>query len=167
MHLVRERAHEFGVRGIDRDALWFDLAAAVERKNQIIQGIIDGIYGWVNKSDRITFMRGQAEFTSPVDIRVDGQMLTAEKGIIATGSRAADVRISGLDEVGYITNREALNLEKLPASLIVIGGGYVGIEFAQMYARYGTKVTLLSRSPRLMRHEEPELSQALADVLVA
>lgn len=167
MHLVRERAHEFGVRGIDKNALWFDLAAAVERKNQIIQGIIDGIYGWVNKSDRITFIRGQAEFTSPVDIRVGGRTITAEKSIIATGSRAADVQIPGLQDVGYITNRQALQLEHLPASLIVIGGGYIGVEFAQMYARYGTKVTLLSRSPRLMRHEEPELSQALADILIS
>lgn len=167
MHLVCERAHEFGVRGIDKNDLWFDLAAAVERKNQIVQGIIDGIYGWVNKSHRITFMRGQAEFTSPVDIRVDGRTIMAAKSIIATGSRAADVQIPGLQDVGYITNRQALQLEQLPASLVVIGGGYIGVEFAQMYARYGTKVTLLSRSPRLMRHEEPELSQALADILVA
>ena len=165
MHLVRERAHEFGVRGIDTDALWFDLAAAVERKNQIIQGIIDGIYGWVNKSDHLTFIRGQAEFISPVDIRVDGRTVTAAKSVIATGSRTADVQIPGLREVGYITNYEALQLERLPASLVIIGGGYIGVEFAQMYARYGTKVTLLSRSPRLMRHEEPELAQALADIL--
>lgn len=167
MHLVRERAHEFGVRGIDRDALWFDLPVAVARKNQIIQGIIDGIYGWVSKSDRITFMRGQAEFTSPVDICVDGRTITAARSIIATGSRTADVQIPGLRDVGYITNREALQLERLPTSLVVIGGSYIGVEFAQMYARYGTKVTLLSRSPRLMRHEEPELSHALADILTS
>lgn len=167
MHLVRDRAHEFGVRGVDPSALWFDLATAVARKNQIIQGVIDGIYGWVNQSDRITFMRGRAEFVSPVDIRVDGRTITAEKSIIAAGSRTADVQIPGLREVGCITNYEALQLGKLPSSLIVIGGGYVGVEFAQMYARYGTKVTLLSRNPRLMRHEEPELSQVLADILLA
>lgn len=167
MHLIRDRAHEFGVRGVDPSALWFDLAAAVARKNQIIQGVIDGIYGWVNQSDRITFMRGRAEFVSPVDIRVDGRTITAGKSIIAAGSRTADVQIPGLREVGCITNYEALQLGKLPSSLIVIGGGYVGVEFAQMYARYGTKVTLLSRNPRLMRHEEPELSQVLADILLA
>ena len=69
MHLVRYRAHEFGVRGIDKEALWFDLAAAMARKDKIVQGIIDGIYDWVNKSDQITFIRGRAEFTLPVDIR--------------------------------------------------------------------------------------------------
>ena len=167
MRLVRDRAAEFGVRGVDPDALWFDLPATVARKDQIIQGIIDGIYGWVNKDENITFIRGRAEYTSPVDIRVDGQMIGAEKSIIATGSRTADVRIPGLAEVGYITNYEALQLQELPSSLIIIGAGYVGVEFAQMYSRFGARVTLLSRSPRIMRHEEPELSEWLGKLLTA
>lgn len=167
LHLVRDRAHEFGVRGIDTNAVWFDLAAAVKRKNQIVQGIIDGIYGWVNKSDHITFIRGQAEFTSPVDIRVDDKPITAAKSVIATGSRTADVRIPGLTDVGFITNYEALQLKSVPTSLIVVGAGYVGVEFAQMYARFGTKVTLLSRSERIMKQEEPELSERLAEILQA
>ena len=173
MHLVRDRAAEFGVRGVDPDALWFDLPATVARKDKIIQDIIDGIYRWVNIDENITFIRGRAEFTSPVDIRVDGptranaQAISAEKSIIATGSRTADVRIPGLAEVGFITNYEALQLEELPSSLIVIGAGYVGVEFAQMYSRYGTRVTLLSRSPRIMRHEEPELSKWLGKLLTA
>lgn len=165
MHLVRDRAYEFGVRGIDPTNIWFDLAAAVARKDKIVQDIVDGIYGWIKPNDHITFLRGQAEFTSPVDIRVDGQQITAVKSIIATGSRTADVQIPGLAEIGYLTNRDALMLQKIPASLIVIGGGYIGIEFAQMYARFGTDVTILSRSPRLMRREEPELSERLAQIL--
>ncbi len=167
MNLVRNRAAEFGVRGVDADALWFDLPAAMARKDKIIQGIIDGIYNWVKKDDNITFIRGRAEFTSPLDIRVDGQTITAEKSIIATGSRTADVRIPGLSEVGYITNFEALQLQELPSSLIVIGAGYVGVEFAQMYSRFGTRVTLLSRSPRIIRHKEPELSEWLGNILAA
>jgi pyruvate/2-oxoglutarate dehydrogenase complex dihydrolipoamide dehydrogenase (E3) component len=167
MHLVRDRAHEFGVRGIDREALWFDLGAAVARKDKIVRGIIEGIYGWVNKSDQITFLRGHAEFTSPVDIRVDSKTITAAKSIIAVGSRTADVNLPGLKEIGYLTNREALLLQKVPSSLIVIGGGYIGVEFAQMYARFGTKVTLLSRSSRIMKQEEPELSERLTQILIA
>ncbi len=167
MHLVRDRAYEFGVRGIDPTKIWFDLETAVARKDKIVQDIIDGIYGWIKPNDHITFLRGQAEFTSPVDIRVDGQQITAVKSVIATGSRTADVQIPGLAEIGYLTNRDALMLQKVPASLIVIGGGYIGIEFAQMYARFGASVTILSRSPRLMRHEEPELSERLAQVLTA
>ncbi len=167
MHLVRERAAEFGVRGVEPDALGFDLQATVARKDKIIQGIIDGIYGWVNRDKNITFIRGRAEFTSPVDIRVDGQTIGAETAIIATGSRTADVSIPGLANVGFITNYEALQLQELPSSLIIIGAGYVGVEFAQMYSRFGTCVTLLSRSPRIMRHEEPELSEWLGKLLSA
>lgn len=167
MHLVRERAFEFGVRGVDPTQLWFDLEAAVTRKDKIVQGIIDGVYSWVNPNPNVTFIRGHAEFTSPVDIRVDGKQITAAKSVIATGSRTADVRIPGLADVGFITNYEALQLDIVPASLIVIGAGYVGVEFAQMYGRYGTKVTLLSRSERIMKQEEPELSDRLADILQA
>jgi pyruvate/2-oxoglutarate dehydrogenase complex dihydrolipoamide dehydrogenase (E3) component len=167
MHLVRVRAAEFGVRGVNPDALWFDLPATVARKDRIIQSIIDGIYGWVNRDENITFIRGRAEFTAPVDIRVDGHKIRADKSVIATGSRPADVRIPGLTEAGYITNYEALQLQELPSSLIIIGAGYVGVEFAQMYSRFGTRVTLLSRSPRIMQHEEPDLSELLGGLLTA
>jgi len=167
MHLVRDRAYEFGVRGIDPDALSLDLAAVVARKNGIVQGIIDGIYNWVDPNPNVTYIRGHAEFTSPVDIRVDGKVITAAKSIIATGSRTADMHIPGLAEVGFITNKEALELEIVPASLIIIGAGYIGVEFAQMYARYGSKVLLLSRSKRIMKKEEPELSDRLRDILLA
>lgn len=167
MHLVRERAHEFGVRGVDPSALSFDLAAAVARKDGIVQGIIDGIHKSLRRNKNITFMTGRAAFTSPVDIRVDGRAISAEKSILAVGAHAAPAHIPGLDEVGYLTNREALKLETLPQSLIVIGGGYVGVEFAQMYARFGTRVTLLGRAPRIMPREEPEISERLGEILRA
>ncbi|RMH01989.1 MAG: dihydrolipoamide dehydrogenase [Chloroflexi bacterium] len=167
MHLVRDRAHEFGVRGIDPEKVWLDLTAVVARKDGIVKGIVDGIYGWVKPNPNVTFIRGRAEFTSPVDVRVDGKTITAPKTIIAAGSRTADAHLPGLTEVGFITNREALMLDAVPSSLIIIGGGFIGVEFAQMYARFGTKVTLLSRSPRLMKQEEPELSDRLAQILTA
>jgi pyruvate/2-oxoglutarate dehydrogenase complex dihydrolipoamide dehydrogenase (E3) component len=167
MHLVQRRAHEFGVRGLDPTALSFDLPTAIARKNDIVQGIIDGIYTAMRRNKNITFLRGRAEFTSPVDLRVDGKPITAEKTLLAIGSKQIEAPIPGLDETGYLTNREALQLEKLPATMIIIGAGYIGVEFAQMYSRYGTKVTLLSRSPRIMPKEEPELSEELGRILTA
>lgn len=167
MHLVKHRAHEFGVRGVNPDAITFDLAAAVARKDAIVNGIISGIHDALRKNKNITFITGQAGFTSPLDIRVDGRRLTAEKTILAVGARTATADIPGLAEVGFITNDEALKLERLPASMIIIGGGYIGVEFAQMYARFGTKVTMLGRAPRVMPHEDEEVSAVLADVLRA
>ena len=145
IHLVRERAADFGVRGVDPEKLYFDLAATVARKDSIVAGIHDGIYKALGKNKNITFLKGHAEFVSPVDIRVDDRMINAEKTILAVGSQTAPVMIPGLEEAGYITNNEALKLEDLPDSMIIIGGGYIGVEFAQMYARYGTRVTLLGR----------------------
>lgn len=167
MHLVRERAYEFGVRGVDPAALSFNLPTAMARKNAIVQGIVKGIYTALGNNKNITFLRGRAEFTSPQDVRVDGKLISAEKFILAVGARQSDVLIPGLEEAGYITNEEALQLDSLPASMIIIGGGYVGVEFAQMYARFGTKVTLLGRAPRIMRKEEPELAEKLGEILRA
>src|SRR6266849_2817271 len=146
MHLVQHRAYEFGVRGVNSDAVTFDLAAAVARKDAIVGGILSGIHDALRKNKNIAFLTGQAEITSPVDIRVDGRQITADKTILAVGARPATADIPGLAEIGFITNYEALQLERVPASLIVIGGGYIGVEFAQMYARFGTKVTMVGRS---------------------
>lgn len=167
MHLVKRRAHEFGVRGVNPDAVTFDLAAAIARKDAIIQGIIAGAHQAIRKNKNIRFFTGHAELISPVALRVDGRQIIAEKIILAVGARTATVTIPGLAEVGFITNYEALQLERLPASMIVIGAGYVGVEFAQMYARFGTKVTLLGRAPRVLPHEDEEISTSLAEVLRA
>lgn len=165
MHLVKQRAHEFGVRGVNPDDISFDLAAAMHRKNKIVDGIVTGIYKNLKRNKNITFLAGRAEFSSPVDIRVDDIRITAEKSILAIGAQPAFVKIPGLDEAGFITNYEALQLETIPASMIIIGAGYIGVEFAQMYARFGTEVTMFGRSPRIMVKEEPELSDMLAEIL--
>jgi pyruvate/2-oxoglutarate dehydrogenase complex dihydrolipoamide dehydrogenase (E3) component len=166
MHLVKKKADLFGVRGVDPDEIRFDLAAAVDRKDQIVQGIIDGIHKNLELNKNITFINGQAEFTSPVDIRVNGKTITSKKAILAVGSRQFIPDIPGFDETGYITNNEGLQLRELPETMIIIGGGYIGVEFAQMYSRFGTQVTILGRAPRLMKKDEPELSEQLANILV-
>ncbi len=165
MHLARNRAAEFGVRGVDPQALSFDLAAAMQRKDAIVAGIISGIQRNIQRNNGIDFITGRAEFTSPVDLKVDGKALQADKTILAIGAVAVTPPIPGLDEAGYITNNEALQLSTTPTSMVIIGGGYVGVEFAQMYSRFGTKVTLLGRAPRVMRNEEPELSEYLGKML--
>ena len=114
MHLVRDRAQEFGVRGVDPDSLAFDLVAAVARKDAIVGGIISGIHKRLKKNQSITFLTGRAEFKSPVDIRVDGTAIQADKTILAVGAKPTPSGIPVLDRAGYITNLEALELEDLP-----------------------------------------------------
>ena len=164
MHLVARRAAEFGVE-VD-GSVRFNLAKAVARKDAIVGGILRGIYGGLKrKREKITFIRGAATFLNDHEIDTGDSRLSFEKAIIAVGARNTVPPISGMDDVPFLTNRTALMLETLPERLIVIGGGYVGVEFAQMYQRFGSAVTLLGRNVQLAPGEEPELAALLADYL--
>jgi pyruvate/2-oxoglutarate dehydrogenase complex dihydrolipoamide dehydrogenase (E3) component len=164
MHLVARRAAEFGVEV--EGNVRFNLKTAVTRKNTIVQGVIDGIYGALDRRRAaITFLRGEARFLNDHEIDTSEGRLSFEKAIIATGARNVIPPIEGLAEVDYLTNRTALFPEKLPASMVIIGCGYIGIEFAQMYGRYGTEVTLLGRNSQIAPDEDTELADSLADYL--
>ncbi len=164
MHLVAREAAQFGVE--ISGPIRFNMNVAVARKDAIVGGIVKNIYrNLERRSKAITFMRGQARFLNDHEIDTGAGRLSFEKAIIAAGARRVKPPIEGLDDIDYLNNRTALFLDDLPASLIVIGGGYVGIEFAQMFARFGAKVTLLGRNPQLAKGEDPELTALLADYL--
>ena len=101
----------------------------------------------------------QASFLSPNEVRVGQYTITAKAIIIATGSVVSHLPIPGLEEVGYITSDEALNLRELPQSMIVLGGGPVAVELAQFYSRIGTKVTLIQRSNHIMSESDEDLAR--------
>ncbi len=164
MHLVARRAAEFGVEVAG--PVRFHLDQAVARKDTIVRSIVDTIHRALRKrGEAIEFIQGEARFVDSHEMEVGSRRLSFEKAIIATGARRATPQITGLDQIDYLTNRSALELDDLPSSLIVIGAGYVGIEFAQMYARFGSKVTLLGRSDSVASGEDPELSKLLEDYL--
>ena len=164
MHLVARRAAEFGVE-VDGEVR-FRMATAVDRTNRIVQGIRDSIHTALDgRSDHIDLLRGEARLLNEHEIDTGDRRLSFAKAIVATGARRVVPPIPGLDQVESLDNRSALQLEELPESMIIIGGGYVGIEFAQMYSRFGTRVTLLGRNAHLAPGEDPELSGLLADYL--
>jgi len=164
MHLAARRAVEFGVEITGE--VRFNMGRAVARKNGIVQGIIDGIYSALNRrQEAITFIRGEARFLNDHEIDTSEGRLSFEKAIIAVGARNVVPSIKGIAKVDCLTNRTALLLEKLPASMVIIGGGYIGLEFAQMYSRFGTQVTLLGRNRQLAPGEDAELAGLLADYL--
>ena len=112
------------------------------------------------------FVRGTARFTGPGTVEAGGETFVARRGVvIATGSRPAVPPVPGLDRVPYWTNREAVEAKQVPDSLLVLGGGTVGLEFAQVFARFGSQVTVVETRDRLLSGEEPEVSEVLADVL--
>ena len=136
-----------------------------------VERVIDTIRG--GDGDRnireagIDLRKGHARLLSPTEVAVEGDVLRGEAVILATGVRAFIPAIPGLREVGFITNVEAVTLPALPRSLAIIGGGTIAMEFAQIFARFGVKVTVLGRNPRLLPLEEPELVDILRELLVA
>jgi pyruvate/2-oxoglutarate dehydrogenase complex dihydrolipoamide dehydrogenase (E3) component len=164
MHLVARRAAEFGVEV--QGQVRFRLDQAVGRKDSIVKGIHRSIHGALERrKEEIVFLRGEARFLNEHEIDTGDGRLNFDKAIVATGARRVVPPIPGLDEVEFLTNQTALDLTDLPSSMIIVGGGYVGIEFAQMYGRFGTQVTLLGRNSRLAPTEDPDLAQLLAGYL--
>src|SRR5262249_6185172 len=115
----------------------------------------------------IVLFRGKAIFQDEHSISVAGQVLRGERILIATGSQPARLDVPGVDEMSPITSVEAGSLPKLPASMIIIGGGPVGCEFAHLFSTFGVKVTLVHKGETLLPREEPELSLVVQDALKA
>jgi pyruvate/2-oxoglutarate dehydrogenase complex dihydrolipoamide dehydrogenase (E3) component len=163
-HLTR-RAAEFGVTlsgtpSVDmkavkarKDAVTAVSRAAVERSLKELQGC--AVY------------EAHAMFIGPKQIKIADEALRADKIFINVGGRAVIPSIPGLDEVPYLTNSSMMNVDFLPAHLIVLGGSYVGLEFAQLYRRFGSDVTVIEPSPRLISREDEDISHAIADILQA
>jgi pyruvate/2-oxoglutarate dehydrogenase complex dihydrolipoamide dehydrogenase (E3) component len=161
LHLAREAAR-FGVNVGEAAVDWPALMRHVET-------VIDTIRG--GDGDRnvralgIDLFKEHARFVSPSDVVVGGQRITSERIVVATGAINTPPPIDGLGETGYITNDDAVALPHQPRSLAIIGGGPVAVEFAQIFARLGTEVTLLGSRDQILPKEEPALAEALTAVL--
>ena len=148
--------------GISPGKTTLEFNRIIDQKKQIVLGLRKEKYSDVLRSLPSTkLFRGDARFVSKTRVKVDGINVDGKKFIVATGSSPRMPSILGIENVGYLTNVEALSLRDKPASMVVLGGRALGLEFAQMYSHMGTKVTLLQRSDRIIPEEEPEISEAL------
>lgn len=160
VHAAKAASRFDGLSGDARVADWRRLIAA---KDSLVGELRQKKYADLIKDyDAISYVEGAARFADG-GVSVAGAMIRAQKTIIATGARPGVPPIPGIVKVGFLTSTSLLDLEPLPKSLIVIGGGFVGVELAQMMARMGVEVTLICRS-RLLPQAEPEISEALSDV---
>ena len=139
-----------------------DLARVSGHIQQVIERVAEGEQVYV-KDVSVRF--GQARFRSPRELDLNGETLLSRRYLIATGSRPRVPALPGLSEAGYLTNESVFDLQRLPSSLVVVGGGPVGVEMAQAFARLGSQVTLLQGPERLLPKEEPEVSAAIAGAL--
>jgi len=152
---LMQRAAEFG---LSASSIQADLAAIIERKNRLIREFADYRIGQL-KNPRFTLIQDKAAFVSPNEVEVDGERLTAKSFIIATGSIITKIPVPGLEEAGYLTSDDVLELQDQPESMIVLGAGPVALELAQFYQRIGTQVTLIQRSSHVLSSTDEDLAR--------
>lgn len=143
-----------------------DFERAIAEKDALVRKLRKEKYSDVLKElGNVEYIPGRARFVSRDELKAGDRVIGANKFVIATGARSKIVPTKGAERVDYLTNEEALNLKELPESMIVVGGRALALEFAQMYAHFGTKVTVLQRSQRILPEHEPEISEALRGYL--
>ncbi|MBI3287070.1 MAG: FAD-dependent oxidoreductase [Chloroflexi bacterium] len=159
---IARRGEEFGfhISGLEVD--WPRIRA---RKDAIVSSIVKGIERSLEQNPRIDLFRGTARFVGPGRLSVDGRDIEAEKVIVASGVVPVVPDIPGLAEAGFKTNETVMDMEKLPRSMLVIGGGPEGMEFSQIFHRFGVKVTVLQRRDRVLPREDEEISRELEAIL--
>ncbi|HZZ35349.1 MAG TPA: FAD-dependent oxidoreductase, partial [Caulobacteraceae bacterium] len=161
-HLAR-RAGEYGV--VLGGPVIVDPKAVKARKDAVVQASIDGLTRWLESTAGLEMIRGEASFVSAHEVRVNGETLTAPKIFINTGGRPTVPNWPGIDETPYLTNTSMMALDVVPEHLIVVGGSYVGLEFAQMYRRFGSRVTVLEHADHLIAREDPDVRDGVRDIL--
>lgn len=162
---VMYQARNHGIPGIAIEVKIFDFAQVVQHELDLVARLRDEKYEKVlAQLENVTHLDAQASFVSPEQIEVNGETIKAGKFIIAAGSTATVPPIDGIREVRFLTHIEALQIKNQPKELTIVGAGAVGLEFAQMYSRFGTKVTIFHRGRSIFRGEE-ELTTRLAEIL--
>ena len=161
-HVVR-RAADYGVRV--EGAVKVDMKAVKARKDAVVAPSRDGVEQSLKTLEGCTVYEGHGRFVAEKKVAVNTAELAADRIFINVGARAAIPPIPGLDHVPYLTNSSMMDVDFLPAHLIILGGSYVGLEFAQTYRRFGSEVTVVEAAPRLIAREDEDVSQAVADFL--
>jgi len=142
-----------------------DMKAVKARKDRIVRESIDNLGRWLGGIENLQLIRGHGRFVGPHAVDVSGQVLEAPRIFINVGGRALLPDWPGIDTVPVLTNTSLLELDTLPEHLMVVGGGYIGLEFAQMYRRFGSRVTVLESADRLLGREDPQVSDGVRAIL--
>ncbi len=163
-HLAR-RAADYGVT--IEGAVGVDMAKVAARAHAVTLKARAGVESWLKGMKGATVLRGHARFEDARTLRVGDQLLTAERIFLNVGGRALVPDMPGVGQVPFLTNVGILELDVLPRHLVVIGGSYIGLEFAQMYRRFGAQVTVVEKASRLIAREDPDISAAVQAFLEA
>src|SRR5277367_2000384 len=162
-HYARDAAR-WGVRASD---VTVDLPAVIARKAAVVQKGRDGVQKRIDARPTVKLVRGHARFIGPHQVQVGTEVLESEKIFINPGTRPAIPQIPGLDAVPFLSNTTIMDLQAVPEHLLVLGGGYIGLEFGQMFRRFGSRVTIIHRGERILPREDLDITSALQKALEA
>jgi pyruvate/2-oxoglutarate dehydrogenase complex dihydrolipoamide dehydrogenase (E3) component len=160
---VARRAADFGV--VIDGRIRVDMRAVKARKDAIVRVSNEGVEQRLREADGITVLAGHARFVGPKEVAVGHARLTADHVFINVGARADIPAIPGLDTVPYLDNSSIMAVDFLPEHLVILGGSYIGLEFGQMYRRFGSEVTIIQRNNRLIPREDEDVSEAIREIL--
>jgi pyruvate/2-oxoglutarate dehydrogenase complex dihydrolipoamide dehydrogenase (E3) component len=163
-HLARH-ATQYGVSTTGEVTV--DMRAVKARKDAVVTRARKGVESWLHGMERCTVYRGHARFLSPHEVQVGSDRIAAKQIFINVGGRAVVPNLAGINRVATLTNTSILELDTLPQHLVVIGGSYIGLEFAQVYRRFGAAVTVVEMAPRLIAREDGDVSAAVKEILEA
>jgi pyruvate/2-oxoglutarate dehydrogenase complex dihydrolipoamide dehydrogenase (E3) component len=160
---MAQRAADYGVSL--SGSIGIDMKAVHARAATVSLNARTSVEKWLRGMEGCTVIQGQAQFESPNTVRVGDQLLTAPRIFINVGGRAVIPDFPGIADVPYLTNTTILDLERIPEHLVVVGGSYVGLEFAQMFRRFGARVTVVEKGPRIVLREDEDVSNAIREIL--
>jgi pyruvate/2-oxoglutarate dehydrogenase complex dihydrolipoamide dehydrogenase (E3) component len=161
-HITRQ-ANEFGV--VINGSIDVDMKKVKARMDKVRQKYQSDIEPWLQGTQNCTIYKGTASFENAHTVRVNNELLEAKLIFINVGGRAVIPPMPGIDQIKYLTNSSMMDIDELPEHLIIVGGSYVGLEFAQMYRRFGSKVSVIEKMDRLILREDQDISEAVKAIL--
>jgi pyruvate/2-oxoglutarate dehydrogenase complex dihydrolipoamide dehydrogenase (E3) component len=160
---MARRGGDFGV--VIDGPINVDMKQVKARKDRIVKQSSDGVTNWLKNMENLTVFEGHGRLESASSVRVNGDLLQADRIILNVGGRAVVPDMPGIDDVKYLVNTSMMEVDVLPDHLIIIGGSYIGLEFAQMYRRFGSRVTVVEKGSKLIGREDEEISAAVQGIL--
>ena len=151
--------------GFSAGSVRVDMPAVKKRKDGVVKHSTDGLARWIARMKNVSLVHGHAAFTAPRTVSVGSRLLQAERIFLDVGARALVPPLPGVREVPFLTNSTMMEVDFLPEHLVIVGGSYIGLEFAQMYRRFGSRVTVVEKAPKLLPREDDDVAQEIRAIM--
>jgi len=158
-------ARRGGDYGFSAGSVRVDMPAVKKRKDTVVEQSSDRLGRWIAGMRNVSLVRGHAAFTAPRTVSVGSRLLQADRIFLDVGARALVPPLPGVKEVPFLTNSTMMEVDFLPEHLVIVGGSYIGLEFAQMYRRFGSRVTVVEKAPKLLPREDDDVAQEIRAIM--